>query len=124
MLSNEQVPWENTSLNSDFYFNTMTQDEINEKIYQSMRNLYRAETLLYLSKMFDYSISDLMRIYEVQKSEKPGGIYIKEKETFEQFVLERILELGFELKNYRWIYKGTPVKMGEFFHNYHNKIKE
>lgn len=102
----------------------MTQDEINEKIYQSMRNLYRAETLLYLSKMFDYSISDLMRIYEVQKSEKPGGIYIKEKETFEQFVLERILELGFELKNYRWIYNGTPVKMGEFFHNYHNKIKE
>ena len=124
LTSNEQVPWENTSLNSDFYFNTMTQDEINEKIYQSMRNLYRAETLLYLSKMFDYSISDLMRIYEVQKSEKPGGIYIKEKEAFEQFVLERILELGFELKNYRWIYKGTPVKMGEFFHNYHNKIKE
>lgn len=124
LTANEQVPWENTSLNSDFYFNTMTQDEINEKIYQSMRNLYRAETLLYLSKMFDYSISDLMRIYEVQKSEKPGGIYIKEKEAFEQFVLERILELGFELKNYRWIYKGVPVKMGEFFHNYHNKIKE
>lgn len=124
LTSNEQIPWENTSLNSDFYFNIMTQDEINEKIYQSMRNCYCAETLLNLSKMLGYSISDLMRIYESQKSEKPGGIYIKETESFEQFVLERILELGFEFKNYRWIYKNTPVKMGEFFHNYHNEIKE
>lgn len=124
LTSNEQIPWENTSLNTDFYFNTMSQDEINEKIYQSMRNNYSANTLLYLSKTLGYSISDLMRIYERQKSEKPGGIYIKKKEAFEQFVLEHILELGFILKNYRWTYKDTPVIMGEFFHNHLNEIRK
>jgi uncharacterized caspase-like protein len=123
LTSNEQIPWESTSLNSDFYFNIMAQDDIYEKIYQSMRNNYCAETMLSLSKTIGYTISDLMRIYERQKSEKPGGIYIKEKQSFEQFVLERILELGFTFNNYRWIYKGMPVIMGEFLHNYLNEIK-
>ncbi|MDE6908186.1 MAG: caspase family protein [Lachnospiraceae bacterium] len=123
LTANEQIPWENTSLNTDFYFNTMSQDEINEKIYQSMRHNYSAKTLLYLSEILGYSISDLMRIYETQKSEKPGGIYIKEKEVFEQLVLEHVLELEFEFKNYRWTYNDSPVIMGEFFHNPHKYAK-
>lgn len=124
LTSNEQIPWENTSLNSDFYFNTMTQDEINESIYQRIRNNYCAEELLNLSKLYGYSISDVMRIYQRQKSEKPGGIYIKDTETFEQYILEQILQLGFRLENYRWIYKDMPVIMGEFYHNYQNIVKK
>ncbi len=119
LTHNEQTPWESTSLNSDFYFNVMSQDEINEEIYQGMRNNYCAETLIILSKKFNYPISDSMRIYEKQKSEKPGGIYITEKEDFEQYVLERILDLGFKFINYRWTYNDALVIMGEFFHNYH-----
>lgn len=42
---------ENTSLNNGFYFNTMSQDEIDEQIYQSIRNNYAAETLVLLSRM-------------------------------------------------------------------------
>jgi len=119
LTSNEQVPWESTSLNSDFYFNIMSRDEINENIYQSMRNNYCAETLFILSKRFDHCISDVMRIYEKQKSEKPGGIYITSKTDFEQYVLERILELGFKFIKYRWTFNDVPVTMGEFFHDYH-----
>ena len=77
----EQVPWENTSLNKDFYFNTMSQDEIDEQIYQSIRNNYAAETLVLLSRMTDYSISDLLRVHTKQKSEKPGGIYLNGKQN-------------------------------------------
>ena len=88
-----------------------------------MRHNYSAKTLLYLSEILGYSISDLMRIYETQKSEKPGGIYIKEKEVFEQLVLEHVLELEFEFKNYRWTYNDSPVIMGEFFHNPHKYAK-
>lgn len=118
LTNNQQIPWESTSLNSDFYFNIMSEDEIKEEIYQSMRNNYCAETLIALSKKFGYPISDLMRIYEKQKSEKPGGIYITNQEDFEQYVLKRILDLGFELINYRWTYQHTAVSMGEFFHDY------
>ncbi len=114
----EQIPWESTSLNSDFYFNVMSKDEINEEIYQSMRNNYHAETLIELSKRLGYSISELIRVYEIQKSEKPGGIYITDKEDFEKYVLEHILDLGFKLINYRWTYNDSVVIMGEFFHDY------
>lgn len=123
LTHNEQIPWESTSLNSDFYFNIMSKDEINEEIYQSMRNNYCAETLIALSKKFGYSISDSMRLYEKQKSEKPGGIYITDKDDFEHYVLERILDLGFRLINYRWIHKNNAVFMGEFFHNYNKIVK-
>ena len=119
----EQVPWENTSLNKDFYFNTMSQDEIDEQIYQSIRNNYAAETLVLLSRMTDYSISDLLRIHTNQKSEKPGGIYFKRKAELEQYILEQTLELGFVMNNYRWCYKGVPVHMGEFFHNPNVKLR-
>lgn len=117
MSDNTQIPWESTSLNSDFYFNTMTQDEIYEKIYQGMRNQYGANMLIALSKTYNYSISDTMRIYEKQKSEKPGGIYINSKKDFEHYILERILNLGFRYENYRWVYGKKPVFMGEFFHD-------
>ena len=102
----------------------LTQDEINESIYQRIRNNYCAEELLNLSKLYGYSISDVMRIYQRQKSEKPGGIYIKDTEAFEQYILEQILQLGFRLENYRWIYKDMPVIMGEFYHNYQNIVKK
>lgn len=52
MTNGEQVPWENTSLNKDFYFNTMDQDEINEQIYQCIRNNYTAETLILAKGMY------------------------------------------------------------------------
>ncbi|HZJ68813.1 MAG TPA: hypothetical protein VFD28_02255 [Candidatus Eisenbacteria bacterium] len=71
-----------------------------------------------LSNAYKISVSDVLRIYERQKSEKPGGIYIKEKDAFEQYVLEKILGYGFKLQNYRWIYNGSPVNMGEFFHDF------
>ena len=58
----QQVPWENTSLNGNFYFCTMAQDEINEVIYQSIRNYHCAEMLINLSKRFGYTVSDVMRI--------------------------------------------------------------
>lgn len=122
MTNGEQVPWENTSLNKDFYFNTMSQDEINEHIYQCVRNNYSAETLLLLSKVTGIDISDLMRIHSKQKSEKPGGIYFNKVEDMELFLLGQILELGFEFNNYRWVYKGIPVRMGEFLHNPNSKI--
>lgn len=117
MTNGEQVPWENTSLNQDFYFNTMNQDEIYEQIYQSIRNNYRAETLILLNKILGYPISELMRIYCRQKSEKPGGIYFKRAQDMEHFLIEQILVLGFEFKNYRWCFGRNPVQMGEFLHN-------
>ena len=99
----QQVPWENTSLNYDFYFCTLTQDEVNEKIYQAIRNNYCTEMFVYLSTHFGYTISDIMRIYQRQKSEKPGGIYLSNEDSFEQFVSEQILSLEFKFSNYRWL---------------------
>ena len=122
MTNGEQVPWENTSLNRDFCFNTMTLDEINEQIYQLIRNNYCAETLLLLNKITSYPISELMRIHCKQKSEKPGGIYFKRDEDLEQFILAQILDMGFVFRNYRWCYKETPVQMGEFLHNPNSEI--
>ncbi|SHJ89609.1 Caspase domain-containing protein [Hathewaya proteolytica DSM 3090] len=112
-----QVPWESTSLMSDFCFNIMNEDEINERIYQSLRNLYMAETLIGLSKYFTMSISDIIRTYLHQKSEKPGGIYFSDKEELEEYILHILLEFGFEFNHYRWMYKDNPVIMGELYHN-------
>ncbi len=117
MTNGEQVPWENTSLNKDFYFNTMNQDEINEQIYQCIRNNYTAETLILLNRILGQSISELMRIHCRQKSEKPGGIYFEKTQDMEHFLLEQVLELGFEFKNYRWCFGEISVQMGEFLHN-------
>lgn len=122
LSSGNQIPWESTSLQKDFCFNTMTNDEIHESIYQLMRNYYSAEILILINQLYDVSISDAYRIYERQKAEKPGGLSINDEQSFEQFVLEGILGMGFELKNYRWIYKGLPVKMGEFFHDYKKDV--
>ncbi len=116
LTNGEQVPWENTSLNKDFYFNTMTEDEINEQIYQCIRNNYSAEILILLSKITGIVISELLRIHCIQKSEKPGGIYFNKPEDRESYLLNQVLELGFEFKNYRWCYKGMLVKTGEFLH--------
>ena len=117
LTNGEQVPWENTSLNKDFYFNTMTKDEIDEQIYQYIRNNCSAEMLILLSKITGITISELLRIHCIQKSEKPGGIYFNKPEEMESFLLNQVLELGFELKKYRWCYKGILVRMGEFLHN-------
>lgn len=124
MSNGEQVPWENTSLNRDFYFNTMSQDEINEQIYQSVRNNYAAETFLLLSHLTGYSISDLLRIHTKQKSEKPGGIYFEKEVELEHYILEQALDLGFEMKNYRWCYQNILVRMGEFLHNPNVKLRK
>ncbi len=112
----QQVPWENTSLNHDFYFCTLTQDEINEKIYQCIRNNYSPEMFIYLSQHVNHTISDIMRIYLRQKSEKPGGIYFSDEAEFEQYVTKQILSLKFEFLNFRWKYKGVSVMMGDLLH--------
>ncbi len=119
----QQIPWENTSLNNDFYFNIMEQDEINEEIYQAVRNNYCGEMLVALSKHFQYTISDIMRIYQHQKSEKVGGIQFKRETTFEQYILARVLEMGFRFENYRWVFNGNAVLMGDFQHDYTSDIK-
>lgn len=72
LTSSEQIPWESTSLNEDFFFSTMNQDSINEAIYQGMRNSYSADTLILISKQYRYPISDVMRIYERQKKREAG----------------------------------------------------
>ena len=95
----------------------MTKDEIDEQIYQCIRNNYSAEMLILLSKITGITISELLRIHCIQKSEKPGGIYFNKPEEMESFFLNLVLELGFELKKYRWCYKGILVRMGEFLHN-------
>lgn len=92
-------------------------DEIDEQIYQCIRNNYSAEMLILLSKITGITISELLRIHCIQKSEKPGGIYFNKPEEMESFLLNQVLELGFELKKYRWCYKGILVRMGEFLHN-------
>lgn len=124
MTQGEQIPWENTSLNNDFYFNTMTDDEINEQIYQCIRNNYSAGALLFLSKILGKNISELMRIYTKQKSEKPGGIYFNKDEDMEHFILEQVLKMGFKFKNYRWCFDDIPVQMGEFLHNPNVVVRE
>ena len=111
-----QIPWENTSLKNDFYFNIMTRDQIDDWIYKTVRNAYSAETLIDLSIKINCSISDVMRIYNRQKSEKPGGIYFNSDDEFEKFILRQVLNLGFTFDDYRWKYKGNPVVMGEFYH--------
>ena len=113
-----QIPWESTSLKKDFFFNCMSKDEFNEKIYQIIRIDHSANTLCLLSDILQKSISDICRTYWRQKAEKPGGIHIHSEEEFEKFILEHILDLGFSYVNYRWVYNDKAVQMGEFFHNY------
>lgn len=113
----EQKPWDSTSLKTDFYFNTMNTTTINETVYQLIRNDNCVHTLLYLSTLMNLPISNIMRIYQQQKSDKPGGIQFLSKESFEATILQDILDYGFTFDNYRWCYKGIPVIMGEFLHN-------
>ena len=117
ITNNQQNPWENTSLKTDFYFNTMDEDEINETIYQCIRNKYDANSLIKLSEYFQLSITDIMRKYNKQKSEKVGGIYFSNSEELEEYILHEILELGFTFSNYRWMFNGQVVLMGDFLHN-------
>ena len=69
-----------------------------------------------MSIKINCNISDVMRIYNRQKSEKPGGIYFSSDDEFEKFILRQVLDLGFTFDDYRWRYKGNPVVMGEFYH--------
>ncbi|MDR3599551.1 MAG: caspase family protein [Desulfosporosinus sp.] len=112
-----QNPWESTSLIEDFYFNIMSQDRISEHIYKTIRNRGVASDLIHLSDYYQHTISDIYRIYHKQKSEKPGGIHFSNTAELEAYILHQILELGFEYKYYRWIYKDMPVAMGEFYHD-------
>lgn len=112
-----QKPWDNSSLTSDYYFNIKQEDTINETIYQLIRNHNCAETLIYLSNMTNKSISDVLRVYQHQKSEKPGGIYLG-PDNFESYILQQALNYGFKFANYRWCYGEYPVVMGDFFHNH------
>lgn len=112
-----QKPWESTSLIENFYFNIVSQDQISEDIYKTMRNRGMPSDLIGLSDYYQKPISDIYRIYYMQKSEKPGGIHFGNKEELEAYILNQILELGFEYKYYRWMYKDIPVAMGEFYHD-------
>ncbi|MDD3414567.1 MAG: caspase family protein [Lachnospiraceae bacterium] len=112
-----QNPWESTSLTDDFFFNIMSEDQINEDIYQVIRDNSTADTLIYLSNHYQHPISAIYRIYHHQKSEKPGGIHFSDKAEFEAYILHQILEFGFEFKHYRWMYENKAVVMGEFYHD-------
>ncbi|WP_343209644.1 caspase family protein [Anaerolentibacter hominis] len=111
-----QNPWESTSLTDDFFFNIMSEDQINENIYKAIRDNSSAVNLIYLSDYYQKPISEIYRIYYRQKSEKPGGIHFSDKAEFEAYILHQILELGFEFKHYRWMYNNKAVVMGEFYH--------
>lgn len=112
-----QNPWESTSLTNDFFFNIMSEDQINENIYKGIRDNSSAANLIYLSDYYQRPISEVYRIYYHQKSEKPGGIHFSDKAEFESYILHQILELGFEFKHYRWMYDNKAVVMGEFYHD-------
>lgn len=92
----------------------MTKDQIDDWIYKTIRNSYSARTLIKLSIKIKYSISDIMRIYNRQKSEKLVGIYFESNNEFEN--LRQVLDLGFYFEDYRCKYDGIPVIMGEFYH--------
>lgn len=51
LIKGAQIPLENTSLKNDFYLNTMTKDQIDDWIYNAVRNAYSAETLIYSSPL-------------------------------------------------------------------------
>lgn len=112
-----QNPWDSTSLTDDFYFNIMSEDQINEDIYKAIRNNSSAASLIFLSDYYQCPISEVYRIYHHQKSEKPGGIHFSDKTEFEAYILHQILELGFEFKHYRWVYNNKAVAMGDFYHD-------
>ena len=95
----------------------MSEDQINEDIYQVIRDNSTADTLIYLSDHYQRPISTIYRIYHHQKSEKPGGIHFSDKAEFEAYILHQILEFGFEFKHYRWMYQNKAVVMGEFYHD-------
>lgn len=117
-----QTPWESTSLKGDFFFNTLDSDKTDELIYRLLRDSYSAQMLMFISVFFNKTISDCMRIYNNQKSEKPGGIPLKGK-SLELLVLGEVLGLGFTYSNYRWAYNGIPVRMGEFYHDIASEVK-
>ncbi|WP_163248558.1 caspase family protein [Clostridium niameyense] len=99
--SKEQIPWESTSLKTDFCFNTMSDNEIDETIYKLITNFDTVNSLLLLSDYLQLPISNIMRKYKQYKSNLPGGIYFSNQLEFEEFILKNILDLGFKIKNYR-----------------------
>lgn len=115
--SKEQIPWESTSLKTDFCFNTMSDNEIDETIYKLVTNFDTVNSLVLLSDYLRLPISNIMRRYQQYKSNLPGGIYFTNQLEFEEFILKNILDLGFKIKNYRWVYNDTSVIMGEFYHD-------
>lgn len=62
---------------------------------------------------------------------KKDGIDMKNKleelnfdvSSFEKLILERILGFGFVFENYRWVYNGKTVKMGDFNHNLDAEVR-
>lgn len=112
-----QKTWDNISLKKDFYFNTLDKDNIDEMIYQFVRNYNGIDTIMKLAQVTDLPISEVIRRYEHQKNERVGGMNFSSNESFEAVILQRVLSYGFTFDNYRWSYKGKSVRMGEIYHN-------
>lgn len=110
----DQVPWESTSLKDEFCFNTVTEQEMNERIYHALRGNQSASILIRLSSEFNLTISDVLRRYDYIHGNRPGGIIIRDRDDREMYLLKRMLEMGFRIHNYRWVYNDTPVRMGDF----------
>lgn len=109
-----QIPWESTSLKHEFYFNQIEDEEISELIHQVLRDIYSAEALIMLSRTYKLSVTDVFRRFDHVQSNRPGGIVIRNQNDYESYILKRILDLGFEWSNYRWVYQEEPVIMGDF----------
>ncbi len=111
-----QVPWESTSLKGGFYFLTKDENEINEEIYNEITNsIDEGSILVNLSEKYRITITEIYKRYYYHKMNLPGGIYLGDTEIF-SLALKRILDLGYYYRNYRWYFRGKPVRMGEFLH--------
>lgn len=110
----DQIPWESTSLRDEFYFNIVNEQEIHENIYQALRGNQNAAILIRLSSLYDLTITDALRRYDYVHGNRPGGMIIRDSDEREIFLLKRILDMGFRMHNYRWVYKDSSVRMGDF----------
>ncbi|MFA9422390.1 MAG: caspase domain-containing protein, partial [Sedimentibacter sp.] len=111
-----QIPWESTSLKQDFFFIKEDNEIINNNIYKAISNFKdNGKVLIKLSEKYSFTITEIYLRYYHYKMNLPGGIYLGDTEIY-GLALKNVLENGFYYKNYRWYYKGKPVKMGEFLH--------
>ena len=79
-----------------------------------MRGNQNAAILIRLSSLYDLTITDVLRRYDYVHGNRPGGMIIRDSDEREIFLLKRILDMRFRMHNYRWVYKDSSVRMGDF----------